>query len=204
VRRPRPLILCLIFCAVAALLIAALVLRPALRARALMNEIRILHAGPFSAEQLRTWAAEHDGEVQCDGNRCDAYVRVSNGLLAALHLAPLTYFYAEVATEDGNLLQTGFSLTNVNYGATTWKGSSTGLIVVFDDKRVPESHSPAPHTHLGQEPIGKPPGVIFITSLNAAPRWIALAYDIHVWCLTRIGGCDRAQQAPGVWALRTR
>jgi hypothetical protein len=167
-----------------------------------MNEIRILRAGPFSAEQLRKWAAEHDGTVQCDENRYNADTKVSNGLLAALHLAPLTYFYAGVTTEDGNLLNAGFCLTTMNYA--TWKGSATSLLVVFDENKMPDWNAPAPHTYFSQAPTGRLPGVTYMASSNADPRWIALAYDIDVWCLTRIGGCDKAQQAPRVWALRTR
>jgi hypothetical protein len=199
-RIPPLIALAVIACIVATLVFAAFILRPVMIANSIRNEMREFHAGPFSAERLRKWAADHAGTIRCDGNRCWSDASVINRPLSALGLAPPAGFIASIETNDGKLSQTSIQIISDPRDGPG--RASTQLLVHFTDKGAIESKLGAHGVHVGQEPIGRPPAVVYSVDLSAAPHDIALAYDINVWCLARVGGCTGDQQAPGVWALR--
>jgi hypothetical protein len=178
---------------------AALVLYPVFVANSVRSELRRIHAGTVSVERLRRWAERHGGTVACANGRCEANVNVNNSLLSALHLAPLTYLDASVVTTDGQLTQTSLQLSDLDYSAPR-RGASTQLLVDYTASVIPESRPIAPH--VGQEPQGKPPSIVYLATPRSGQRAIDLAYNINVWCLAQIGGCRPVQQAPDVWALR--
>ena len=200
-RLPRPFALCAIICAAVTVVIALLILRPVMIANSIRNELRMLQAGPFSAERLGKWAATHGGCTTCDGGRCEASVSVSNRPLNLLRLAPLMYFDASIVTNDGKLAQNSLRISDLRY-TTRHKGSTTQLLVKFNDDGTVERSQSAPLERVAREPIGKPLAVVYVATSSSDPHARALAYDMNVWCLARIGGCTGAQQAPTVWALR--
>ena len=182
-----------------ALIATVLILYPAVVANSIRNELRTFQPGPFPTERLREWAAKYGGSVTCDGPSCGAAVTVSNRPLNLLRLAPLTYFDAQVVTNDGKLAETSLRISNLQYG-TPPTGSTTQLFVKFDG--AIEQGQDGPLEHFAREPIGKAPAVSYVATSRSAPRARALAYGLNVWCLARIGSCMEAQQAPAVWALR--
>ncbi len=202
-RIPRPFALCAFLCALAAVILAALVLRPVVTATLIRDEMRRLRAGSFSVERLNEWATSHAGTVACAGSKCEASVSLSSRPLSVLGLTPLTYFDASIVTIDGKLIQTSLRLSDLRY-ATHPRGATTQLLVDFSDSGTVDSNPGASRVHVGQEPIGKPPAVVYVVASNSDAKAIALAYDINLWCLARVGGCAETQQAPKVWALRKR
>ena len=202
-RLPRPFALSAIVCTMVALVLAALILRPVMVANSLRNEMLEFIEGPFSEQRLREWAARHAATLKCDGTTCEADATVYNWPLHVFGLAPETRFNAEIDTNHGNLAQTVLNLSNISYSDKP-KGAATMLLVHFTRDGDTESKVGAHGVHVGQEPIGKLPTVVYSVDLNAAPHNLALAYDINVWCLARIGGCTGPQQAPEVWTLRRR
>jgi hypothetical protein len=198
-RIPRLFGLCAIVCAVGMLVLAVLILRPVMIANSIRNELRTFQAGSFSSEQLANWAAKHGGSTTCDGGRCEASVSVSNRPLNLLRLAPLTYFDASIVTNNGQLAQTSLRISDLRY-ATRPSGSTTQLLVKFAG--TAEGGQSAPLERVAQEPIGKAPAIVYVASSKSDPHARALAYDMNVWCLARVGGCTGSQQAPTVWALR--
>ena len=176
-RLPRPLALCAIICVAVTLVIAALILRPVMIANSIRNELRMLQAGPFSAARLGKWAATHGGSTTCDGGRCEASVSVSNRPLNLLRFAPLTYFDASIVTNDGKLAETSLRISDLRY-ATRPMGSTTQLLVKFNDDGTVERSQSAPLERVAREPIGKPLAVVYVATSSSDPHARALAYDI--------------------------
>jgi len=177
-----------------------LALRPVVMAISARNDLAKVTRDHLSEEQMRKWASGHHGGVTCDGGRCTGSVYISNRLLHALGLAPLTRFDAEIITDRGQAVQASLSLSDVQYlGAAS--GATTVGIIAYEAK---EGSYPihAPFVLKGLHgPTGKPPLRIYMVTPHSAPQAIARAFEINVWCLARIGGCSPSQQAPPIWAL---
>jgi len=173
----------------------ALVLWPVCVASSLRSELRRMHAGPLPIEQLRIWAGQHGERVTCSAGRCEASVVVNNRFLWRLHLAPGTNFIATVVEEDGQLVETHLWLTDISYIGRR-PGSRTLLIVDYGGSRTHGTGLSVPHVRSGLRTV------TYGIPSTAAPGDLALAFEVNVWCLARIGGCEGEQQAPRVWALR--
>lgn len=178
-----------------------LVLYPVWVARSLREDLRQVRGGAFPLDELRAWAEGNGGTVTCTDGRCYATVTIGNRLLSILNLAPATEFVASITTDGGKLVQTGLVLSDLDYSSAR-KGATTQLLVDFSGAGALGPRTDRPH--LGQEPIGKPPAVSYVVTPSSSAREVALAYKIDLWCLARIGGCLPAEQAPAVWALRTK
>lgn len=178
----------------------ATVLYPVVAAHSVLYAVRDVGRQPTSEAWLRQWAAKHGGRIRCDHSDCAAEVEVSNWLLSRLRLARPTLFAATVALNDGKLTHVRLTLTDLNYQAR-YKGSTTSTVVDYTEERHPGPGVAPPR--LVQEPVGKPPTVAYVVNSRSERRAVALAYDIDVWCLARIGGCLASQQAPGIWSLRS-
>ena len=179
----------------------SLIISPVLRARSIRDDIRAIQPGAFTRERLVEWAKDHGGTVSCREGRCSADVSIQNGMLYKLGLAPLTEFGASIITVGGKVSRTEIGLNDLAYRVgTNPQGATTSLVVDFaGDQLLPSKYAAA---HLDQEPSGKPLGVTYTVSRSSDPQAVALAYDLNIWCLGRIGGCGAWQQAPRVWVLR--
>jgi len=121
--------------------------------------MREFHEGPFSAERLRKWAADHAGRVACDGSKCEADAAVFNWPLHVLRLAPETMFAGVISTNHGDLTQTGLHLYD--------PGAGTMLFVDFAYYGTFESKRGTHGVYVGQEPIGKRLTMVYSVDLNA-------------------------------------
>jgi hypothetical protein len=157
--------------------------------------------GRVGSEELRQWAGRHRGAVTCQDGRCAAEVDLSNSILHRLGLAPLTMFEATVVTVDGQLVETYLSLSDVHSSHGRPAGGSTLLVMEYQPSKV--SRHMVGQVYLGHGPIGKPPSILYMATPQAGPRAIAIAHEINVWCLARIGGCSPQQQAPDVWSMHS-
>jgi hypothetical protein len=178
---------------------AAIVLYPVMVASSVLSDVRRMAGQSMSEAWLRQWAEEHRGSIRCDDSDCAAEVSVSNWLLSRLRLARPTLFATTVVLKGGKLTHVRLTLTDLNYQARH-KGATTSTVVDYTEARHPGSGPTTPK--LIQEPVGKPPTVTYFVTPGAERHALALAYEINVWCLARIGGCLDSQQAPEIWALR--
>lgn len=174
------------------------VLYPFMVARSTLRDVPITTDRSTSEAWLRQWAREHSATTKCDGSDCAAEVKVSNWLLARLNLAPPTLFTATISISSGKLVLVRLSLTDLDYQAR--RGASTATIIDYSETLDPEAKPATPR--LVQEPVGKPPAVVYFVTPEVEPNARELARGINVWCLARIGGCLNSQQAPELWALR--
>ena len=200
-RIPRPFALCAIVCAIAALVLVGIFLRPVVIANSMRNEVREFREGPFPAERLRKWATDHSGRITCSGSKCEADATVYNRPLHAVGLAPEIMLAVVISTDHGALAQTSLYIYDLST-PTEAGGAGTMLFVHFAHNGTYESKMGAHGVHVGQEPFGKRLTMVYSVDLNAESHATELAYGINVWCLARIGGCSGPQQAPEVWALR--
>jgi len=176
----------------------AIVLYPFIVARSTLRDLPTTTDQATSEEWLRQWARDHSATMECDGSNCVAEVIISNWLLTRIHLAPPTRFAASVSIDSGKLVKARLSLSDVDYQAR--RGASTVMNIDYTGTHHPGA-TPATPT-LWQEPVGKPPAVVYFVTPEVEPNARDLARSINVWCLARIGGCSRSQQAPELWALR--
>jgi hypothetical protein len=177
----------------------AMILYPVMIANSVLGDVREVGKRSTSEAWLRQWTERHRGNIRCDHSGCVAEVSVSNWLLSRLRLARPTLFVATVTLNDGTLTHVRLTLTDLNYQAR-YKGSTTSTIVDYTQVSHPRLGPTTPN--LVQEPAGKPPTVAYFVTSEAQPEALALAYEINVWCLARIGGCLASQQAPKIWSLR--
>ena len=185
----------LLLAAIFAVVVAAL--WPVSVASSLRAQLRELEEGPFPKQRLDKWATDYGGTVDCASGVCWAAVRVKNHAMWFLGLVPASEFDAEIRIKDGELVQKSFRLVSKPNGSDA--AVITECIVNFEKLGANAAYHGA---HLAEEPVGKPPGVVYSVYLGSTAADTGLAYDINLWCLARIGGCSGAEQAPRLWALR--
>jgi len=190
-----------IACGSVGMLIAALVtltLRPVFIAISVRNDIAKIRKGHFNEQQLRQWAARHHGDVIFYQGRYNGRVCLTNRLLHALHLAPLTIFDAEVEVADNRPVQSILSISDAQYLPPAASGAGTMVVIEYEPSRYSE---PFDDLLVREVPKGKLRFRHYSVTPQSSPPAIARAFKINVWCLARVGGCSPSQQAPDIWAL---
>jgi hypothetical protein len=194
---PRPHVIAGGMVGIVIVILAVLVLRPVLSAISVRDDVAKIRRGHFDEKQLRQWAARHGGDVWCENGECHGDVDISNRLLHALHLAPLTRFGADVVIVSNQPVQSSLILHDMG-SLHRAAGGTTFVEMVYEPDKT---RFPVCDWEVRRGPTSKPPSRRYIVAPQSSPQAINRAFDINVWCLARIEGCSGPQQAPDIWAL---
>ena len=165
------------------------------KAEAFLKEATALPLRLATLEQVRQLSARYDGYVDpstCDLHGCVYLFSFDNGLLHRIRLAPYTWFTCTLGVSDNALVYRRVLLTTGNKGidfgafVEEWLSYPTGLQFLkkpFD---------------VRLQPKGVPPDIRWRVHVNmtadATPEQHRIAYGLNLRCLSRIGGCEDAQE----------
>ena len=180
--------------------ISASVIQRRRRAESFLAEESTFQLRVTSLTQIEQLAARYDGHIQpdtCDQHGCAYFFTFDNGWLHRLHLAPYTRLTCTLGSVDRVLGYRRLSLTSGN-------GPSHGAFIEEWRSSFPEGINPGNVLHLN-EPFyirrqaadvtgGRRWRVFVKLTADATPEQHRITYDLNLECLSRIGGCEDAQQ----------
>lgn len=185
-------VLAVILCAVP-FFITAITVRKAQRLNDILTAYTPdkVHSGDIEALTKR-----FGGSFRCQDEWCEGNITLTNAPIHFLRLAPLMEFRALVHTEANTL--SNFSLSLAHYGP---RGSSIVVAKIFDSDKAGLSAGESFRADSALRP-GDQSVTVRITP--AAPEaQQQLVKDLHLGCLSKIGGCSHEQLGPEIWKLGT-
>ena len=164
-------------------------------AEAFLRDATALQLRSATLEQIQQLSARYDGHIEpstCDPHGCAYFFSFDNGWLHRLRLAPYTQVACTLGSADGFLVYRRMALVTGNksldFGAFVeeWLSYPKGLQFLKKpfDVRLQTGGGAANirwrvHVNL---------------TADATPEQHRMAYSLNLRCLSKIGGCEDAQQ----------
>jgi|SRR5271165_7174368 len=177
--------------------IAAQVVHRRQMAQAFLAEATALQLRVSTLAQIQSLAARYGGQIDpstCDASGCSYFFRFDNGWLHRLWLAPYMRLTCTLGSENGVLVYRRAILISGNgasHGAFVeeWLDYPKGI------KGLPHVEEPFDIRRQTADVVGGRRWRVFVMlTADATPEQHRVAYNLNAGCLSRIGGCQDAQQ----------
>jgi hypothetical protein len=171
-----------------------------MKAGRILNEVRAERWSSVNFEEAKEISERFGGRpgifgrqgVPCSASSCRFDIAVSNFPMDYLHLAPKTGFYVSIHVQNNRVTAVSSDLLSITLGGSPPQPAPLGADVVEDIVQTDPS-APGFRPMLNTDSVAGASTTRVALNASATAEERRAAYDFNLGCLTKLGGCKRAE-----------